>query len=428
MASKLKLQPNGYLYLVFWQSTKLPVRIPTKIKVSPKDWDKKEGKLINTKLKDINGKPLADQLKKMEGAFQYAIEEYKAGRTFDVKKCYYDRMDITVRAGGVNAPAKFLEYFDKRVKEMAIKPEKGYTGYRLAYNNLLEYLGRKRPFFEDLTVQFFEDFTEFLETKKKYRIGSIRQQVKLLRTIINEAYIKKLHSNLDHKSFSLSKKYKSEEINNIYLTLDEIDLIHNLNLKDRPELISTRDSFIVGLWTGLRFSDWGKVRSNLIIDGKIRIQATKNNNTALIPVHPYVYEVLKKYGGVMPEQLWNAEANLNIKEICRLAGITQPVIKSYTKGGVMEGLKPVPKYSLCSTHTARRSLCTNMIKQKAPVFVVMAISGHKSLEAFQKYIKLDEIDIADTLDSLPMFRQPKKQPVKKPKPEVDLSKPAYSRL
>src|SRR5664279_3611836 len=94
MASKLKLQPNGYLYLVFWQSAKLPVRIPTKIKVSPKDWDKKEGKLINTKLKDINGKPLEDQLKKMEGAFQYAIEEYKAGRTFDLKKTYYDRVDI----------------------------------------------------------------------------------------------------------------------------------------------------------------------------------------------------------------------------------------------------------------------------------------------------------------------------------------------
>jgi site-specific recombinase XerD len=365
----------------------------------------------------------------MEGAFQYAIEEYKAGRTFDVKKTYYDRMDITVRAGGMNAPAKFLEYFDKRVTgyELAKKP-KNFAGYRRTYNNLLEFLGRKRPVFENIDVQFMEDFTAFLQTTKKYRISVIRQDVKYLRAIINDARKKKLHNNTDYKDFNLGDKYKAEEINNVYLTIEEIDLIHNLNLTEHAELISTRDSFIVGLWTGLRFGDWGKVRSDMIVDGKIRIQATKNNNAARIPVHPYVYEVLNKNGGVMPEQLWNSDANLNIKEICRLAGIDQPTIKSYTKGGVMEGLKPVPKYSLCCTHTARRSLCTNMIKQKAPVFVVMAISGHKSLEAFQKYIKLDEIDIADTLDSLPMFRQPKKRPVKKPKPEVDLSKPAYSRL
>src|SRR5450759_11317 len=297
MASKLKLQSNGYLYLVFWQSAKLTIRIPTKIKVSVKDWDKTEGKLINTKLKDINGKPLEDQLKKMEGAFQYAIEEYKAGRTFDLKKTYYDRMDITVRAGGVNAPAKFLEYFDTVVKgyELAKSP-KNFAGYRRTYNNLLEFLGRKRPVFENIDVQFMEDFTDFLRMTKKYRISTIRQDVRYLRAIINKARIKKLHNNTDHKDFKLEK---AEEINNVYLTLEEIDLIHNLNLTEHPELISTRDSFIVGLWTGLRFSDWGKVRSDMIVDRKIRIQATKNNNTALIPVHPYVYEVLQKYGGVM---------------------------------------------------------------------------------------------------------------------------------
>lgn len=417
MASKLKLQPLGYLYLVFWQG-KIPVRIPTKIKVSPKDWDKTEGKLINTKLKDINGKPLEDQLKKCEGAFQYAIEEFKAGRTFDLKKTYYDRMNITVRAGGVNAPAKFLEYFDKWVKDMETSKAKGYNSYNLVYNNILEFLGRKRPVFENIDVQFMQDFTGFLETTKKYKIGSIRHQVKLLRAVVNDAYKKKLHTNLDHKNFDLGKKFRNEEINNIYLTLDEIDLIHNLNLSEYPELISIRDSFIVALWTGLRFSDWGKVRSDMIIDGIIRIQSQKTGEPALIPVHPYVYEVLKKYNGVMPVQLCNSEANINIKEVCRLAGIDQPTVKSFTKGGIKEGLQPVPKYSLCCTHTARRSLCTNMIKQKAPVFVVMKISGHKSLEAFEKYIKFSELDVTDTLKALPMFRQPKGKPVKKVKPVV----------
>lgn len=398
MATKLKLQSNGFLYLIHWTSKKTAVKISTKIRINATDWNGTVGKLINTKLKDVNGIGLDDQIKKCEGAFLFAIDEYKAGRTSDIEKIYYERMNITVRVGGVNAPVKFLDYFNTKVTGYEAKKTSNHKSYRTAYNNLSAFLGRKRPTFDDLDKKFFEDFTEYLTTVKKYRISSIRSQVKLLKAIINT---NEQNSNTKYKSFKLEK---AEDINNVYLNLDELDKIYSLDLSKRPELEDSRNSFIVGAFTGLRFSDWGKVRADLIqADNSIDIRMQKTKKPAYIPVHKYVTAILKKYSGRMPEQIWNSEINKQIKIVCQLAGINNLVVKEYTKGGETKGSEPVEKYTLVSTHTARRSLCTNMIKEGAPVFAVMSVSGHRSLEAFQKYIKLDQDDITKALKGLAMF-------------------------
>ena len=53
-----------------------------------------------------------------------------------------------------------------------------------------------------------------------------------------------------------------------------------------------------------------------------------------------------------------------------------------------------------------------MIKEGAPIPVVMKVSGHTTLEAFDKYIKIDSEDVLKALLKLKMFggdgRKPKK--------------------
>jgi hypothetical protein len=117
----------------------------------------------------------------------------------------------------------------------------------------------------------------------------------------------------------------------------------------------------------------------------------------------------------MPEQLSNQKTNENIKVICRAARLNEVYEKPFTKGGKR---KAVPdrfkKWQMCSTHTARRSLCTNLIYQKVSPYVVMKISGHKTFEAFEKYIKLDEKMVYDSLKDIEMFKPvPVVKPVKK---------------
>lgn len=45
-----------------------------------------------------------------------------------------------------------------------------------------------------------------------------------------------------------------------------------------------------------------------------------------------------------------------------------------------------PKYAWVTSHTCRRSFCTNEFLAGTPVDLIMKISGHKSLRDFYKYI------------------------------------------
>jgi integrase len=48
----------------------------------------------------------------------------------------------------------------------------------------------------------------------------------------------------------------------------------------------------------------------------------------------------------------------------------------------------MPKYDLITSHTGRRSFCTNMYKRGLPTLMIMSISGHKTEKSFLKYIKV----------------------------------------
>lgn len=45
------------------------------------------------------------------------------------------------------------------------------------------------------------------------------------------------------------------------------------------------------------------------------------------------------------------------------------------------------KWQKLTTHTARRSFCTNMYLLGVPVMTIMSISGHRTEKSFRSYIK-----------------------------------------
>lgn len=254
-------------------------------------------------------------------------------------------------------------------------------------------------------------------------------QVKNLKMIVGEAYRKKLTTNSEFKEFKAGR----EPAVNVFLNLAELNKIYNLYFKEKHSSYDrVRDSFIVASFTGLRFKDWGRVRRDFIVNGMLRIQSAKTNEVSQIPIHKYVKAILDKYDGVMPEQISNQKTNDAIKVVCRCARLNQSVEKPYTKGGKRKSKPDVfKKWQMCSTHTARRSLCTNLILQGASPFAVMKISGHKNFESFQKYIKLDEILAGDSLKALPMFQDKiMEKPVSKEniKPKIILSNPTLQQL
>jgi len=73
------------------------------------------------------------------------------------------------------------------------------------------------------------------------------------------------------------------------------------------------------------------------------------------------------------------------------------------------------KWQLITTHTARRSLCTNLILGCANPYEVMKVSGHSNIESLSKYISLNELDVVDNLKKLTLFNN---KPGKAKKPNI----------
>lgn len=102
--------------------------------------------------------------------------------------------------------------------------------------------------------------------------------------------------------------------------------------------------------------------------------------------------IIDKYNLSMPK-VSDVKFNLYVKEVVRLAGIKEPIKISHRKGNQITS-EVRPKYAWVSSHTARRSFCTNKYLEGTPTDLIMSISGHKTERIFRTYIKTDKIQKA----------------------------------
>lgn len=255
--------------------------------------------------------------------------------------------------------------------------------------------------FDSIDLNFYQGFTKYL-TGRGYYTNTIGGYIKNLKVFMSEAVERGITTNLIYKH----KKFKTieEPSESIYLTLDELDKIYSLELSDNERLEKVRDLFIIGCYTGLRFSDLTKLSYKNIIDGisKIKIQTEKTGEIVIIPLHKYVRTIIAKYNGGIPRVISNQKMNQYLKELGELAGIIENVIIHFTKGGKRTS-DSSPKYQFITVHTARRSFATNAYLNDIPTISIMKITGHKTEKAFLKYIKISQEDNANKLLNHPFF-------------------------
>ena len=194
------------------------------------------------------------------------------------------------------------------------------------------------------------------------------------------------HTNMQYENFII----KEEDVDNIYLSEDELSAIAQLDLTG-SRLDKYRDIFLIGCYTGLRISDLLRIKKEHFHTSNgvemLKIRTHKSPTGVFIP---FLWKDLKyrleKYDYNLPrisEQHLRKEA----KEVGRLAGINSSVI---VETGRYKNPKPYEKWQLISSHTCRRTACTNMFKRGIPVKQIMMISGHKKESTFYKYIKITE--------------------------------------
>lgn len=196
-------------------------------------------------------------------------------------------------------------------------------------------------------------------------------------------------------------KWPNEDSCAISFTPDEITTLFRLEGISK-EAHAVRERAVIGCHLGLRFSDLKKVDADRINKGHYRTRTTKGKAQVVIPIHWHIKEILRRNKGVIPAIPSQQAFSATLKRICKRARIDEMVLYEQTEG-LREVRKRVPKYTLVSPHTFRRSLATNMYLAGIAVFRIMLITGHKTEEAFFRYIRIRPQQNAEELSGHPYF-------------------------
>jgi integrase len=243
--------------------------------------------------------------------------------------------------------------------------------------------------FENLNREFLDKYLNYLEQDAKLANNTIAKNLQTVKVFMNIGFDRGYHQNNFYKSISRSW----EESENIALSTREINLLYKHKFSNST-LERVRDLFVIGCHLGLRISDLKNIQSHNIIQVKgetrIRIKTQKTKIEVEIACPDQVLSILKKYKNVLPK-ISDQKFNQNIKIAAKEAGLTMT--------GKLQKNPEKPLYMAISSHTCRRSFCTNLYNQGVPPVVIMKISGHTSETSFLKYIKVSQTDAADKLSA-----------------------------
>ena len=193
---------------------------------------------------------------------------------------------------------------------------------------------------------------------------------------------------------------RREETDSIYLTEEQI--LEMLEIKDFDEPVHevVRDVFVLGCFTGMRFSDYSSIDTTAIRNNRLEFVQKKTGGKVTLPIHPVVNTILKKYNNVLPSVPENNEFNRIIKLVGeKLPSLHVPFTKQVTYKRELTEFVGM-KYTYLQTHTARRSFCSNEYLKGTDPLIIMSISGHKSHKSFMRYIKVSGDQFADKLEKI----------------------------
>jgi integrase len=417
--STKKLDKPATIRIRFYKGKQFDCKAPSKKSILPKYWNNKKGEVRDV-ADYLEKDEMASELKRLKNHIER--EENNVGDkttistewlNMEIDQFYYPEkykpQQIT-----------FFSYIEKYIAESKdrINPN---TGKKITRSTLLKYgtcfnylkdfqkIYERSIDFDNIDNDFYNDFVKYLSKRTKETIlkdGTIKTETGLATNTIGKqiaVLINFIHNAIVDKQTSLTatdiSKFKiiTEETDSIYLNQDELKLLYDLDLSNNKRLESVRDIFLIGAWTGLRFSDLHQVTLNNIVDNLIKIKQTKTGKDVVIPLHPIVKAILAKYNNKLPKILSNQKMNDYLKEIGELAELNDTFTKNSTVGGIKKS-KVYLKKELLTTHTARRSFATNLYKDNFPTLSIMQITGHRTERSFLKYIKVTPEEHARKLE------------------------------
>lgn len=415
------------------------LRARTGIFIKPDKWNDKKGEVRISTIKTPEQKELLQVQRQLSELESLILERFSMIDLDKVSKSWleqvinefhnpdkYQKISSTNELVCKQTVLQYIDYFisitpERRHKQTGRKLQTCTTSvYKTMRRHLYEFAQsiHQRDFeFEELNMKFYNRFVVYLQNKQ-FTTNTVGKIIKELKAVLRQAERDGINTCALYRDFTVH----TESVDNVYLSEEELEKIRmaelNIKVQDLKDLIAeqgcnfdmldddwrvyggtlqkVRDWFLMLAWTGSRFSDLDKISQQEVGSGYITFRQQKTNTKVVIPVHPVVREILERYHYEMPTPISNQKFNLYLKVVCLLAGITTMESRTRTEGGVLKTTSS-PKWMLVSSHTGRRSFCTNMYKRGLPTITIMAISGHTTEKSFLRYIKVSQEEHAQLM-------------------------------
>ena len=242
-----------------------------------------------------------------------------------------------------------------------------------------EYIGRAQ--WDALTDELLEQYKSNLEDDD-YADNTIKTYCQEVKQSLDKA--RRYNISFPAVDYPKTLSAKRGYTTSVYLTSSELELLANVSTENPIEL-SVKTNFLIGAYTGARFSDFTRlslantVQDKYITrDGKtvlvksLRYIAVKTGREVRVPLKSSVIGLLKDVQDMV--QISNDQINRALPVLCRRAGISEIcTIKKCDKEFSGE------KWKFVRSHTSRKSFATNLYVLGCPIKNISDYVGHKSI-------------------------------------------------
>ncbi len=407
-ASKARRDGTSIIFIQYCKSESEKTLLNTQIAIPPEYWSKK-GHYATNKLPATYGEAdnlnteIRRQIRIVEDIITYALKNNIEDIVSFAKTTFKPDFDVsTLSEKGISKEEKpkvnldvffqIEEYISSKRRKVSPKMISVYNNMRDTLKAFEEY--RKKPItFESFDINFYEEFVDYMtyehihrrkkELTKGFKISTIGKTIKQLRIFLNNRIRRKIIAPINLEDF----KGMDEETDAVYLNWNEITRIYQTDLSNYPYLEKYRDLFIFGCLTGLRFSDFSTIEPEDVRNRMLYKKQEKSDHRVVIPLRDEAnYIFTYKFQRKIPA-ITNSDFNYYIKEVVKISGVID-LIKFSHKRGNEDVIEVKPKYAWVTSHTCRRSFCTNEFLAGTPVDLIMKISGHKNARDFYRYIRI----------------------------------------
>jgi integrase len=378
------------------------IRVYTKLRVEPKYWNRETYRCFQNEGLNIRERLRLKHIN--EQIDNLVISLYEMDERLAMKGEYLS--DSTVRQvvdehqqkehllqNPIACLKRLVGEYEKSVNRKGRRGiESTKATYLTALGRLEDYdRQRKVPIcsFDDFNKKFFVDFTNYLygysygKSKKHYTQNTIINTLKVIKNLLHRAYDNEMTTN--NYFLKVQTTLPSDSSEQIYLQEKEIQKL-SLVKTENDEEHAVRDAFIIACYTALRISDIQQLNKATVRKGVISLYQKKTKELVEIPILKEIAPLITYYQQVGFPVIDKVKANRTIKALAARCGINESVSRKEFRGGETT-IVTIPKYELISFHTARRSCVTNLYKRGYPVSYVMSLSGHRSFQAFQRYMR-----------------------------------------